>query len=61
MAAAYQTAILDEGYHLTDKQKFTPINESSTLEVSWPVGVLLTQDYQQRSDYVARVNQPNTQ
>ncbi|WP_298772590.1 hypothetical protein [uncultured Shewanella sp.] len=61
MAAAYQTAILDEGYHLTDKQKFTPINESSTLEVSWPVGVLLTQDYQQRSDYVARINQPNTQ
>ncbi|WP_299491031.1 hypothetical protein [uncultured Shewanella sp.] len=59
MAAAYQTAILDEGYHLTDKQKFTPINESSTLEVSWPVGVLLTQDYQQRSEFVARSNQKN--
>lgn len=54
MAAAYQTALLDEGYHLSDKQNFTPINESNTLEVSWPVGVLVTQDYQQRAEYVAR-------
>ncbi|MCL1124312.1 hypothetical protein [Shewanella surugensis] len=54
LAGAYQAALLDEGYHLTDKQNFTPVNESHTLEVSWPIGLIITQDYQQRAPYVAR-------
>ncbi|WP_298772591.1 hypothetical protein [uncultured Shewanella sp.] len=47
MMAAFQGALLEDNYHLNDKHRFHPIQKVNNTKISWPMGLLLTQKYQE--------------
>ncbi|MCL1124313.1 hypothetical protein [Shewanella surugensis] len=47
MMTAFQGALLEDNYHLSDKHKFHPIQKVNNTKISWPMGLLITQQYQE--------------
>ncbi|WP_299005327.1 hypothetical protein [uncultured Shewanella sp.] len=47
MMAAFQGALLEDNYHLSDKHEFHPIQKVNDTKISWPMGLLITQKYQE--------------
>ncbi|MCL1124314.1 hypothetical protein [Shewanella surugensis] len=45
MGAAYQATLLTYNYHMNSFQQLSPINEFNHQEISWPMGVIVTQQY----------------
>ena len=44
---AFQGALLEDNYHLSDKHEFHPIQKVNNTKISWPMGLLITQKYQE--------------
>ncbi len=50
MSAAYQAALLVDTLQLSDTQNLVPIDSIATNEISWSIGVIITQRYLQFAD-----------
>ncbi|WP_299491029.1 hypothetical protein [uncultured Shewanella sp.] len=47
MMSAFQGALLEDNYHLSDKHDFQPIQKVNNTNISWPMGLLITQKYEE--------------
>lgn len=44
---AFQAALLEDNYHLSDKHEFHPTQKVNKTKISWPMGLLITQKYEE--------------
>ncbi|WP_298772593.1 hypothetical protein [uncultured Shewanella sp.] len=47
LGAAYQSTLLHYNYHISEPQQLNPVNEFNHQEITWPMGVILTKQYQE--------------
>lgn len=47
LGAAYQSTLLHYNYHISEPQQLNPVNAFDHQEIAWPMGVILTKQYQE--------------
>lgn len=47
LGAAYQSTLLNNNYHINEPQQLQPLNEFDQQNIPWPMGVVMTQQYQE--------------